>query len=167
VESGRSAFFVVMTLAALSGCNHEATSLPIPDDASGLRQFPIAAGQVFQTEFTIKAVYPAAPMSTFYGDRMPEPWIPCGLRKPEWSRFMDSVGGEPVQVDQQLHYWINRDTNRLMMLTARYLSPRERPTGDPSNDVQHVFVVEQVGIDIYETIESLNLQCDGDDKVAP
>lgn len=165
--SGHSVLFMMMALVALSGCTHEPTTLPIPENAADLRQFPFGDGRVFQTEFSIKAAYPSDPMTAFYRNRMPEPWIPCGLPNQEWSRFMDATGGEPVQVDQQLRHWINRDTNRLLMLSARYLSHRDRPTGDPVDDVQHIILIEQIGRDIDEAIEFLNLQCDGDDPVAP
>lgn len=150
----------VALVALLSACSetYVPTPLAVPDSAIALQQFEFLQGHAYQTEYTLKAAYPATPAFEHYLRIVPAPWIRCDWSGPNWQRFLDSTEGPTRTVLQQLHMWVNREAERTLMLATRYVSAGDC-TSIPLDEDQHVVVVEYFGVDVDDTITHLKLTC--------
>ena len=101
--------------------------------------------------------FPQSPAVDFYQKSLNAPWVKCEWAS-AWSSHVDAQGTEPFTVHQQLHYWVNPEIERTLMLTLRYHS-----TDDsweiPDNDTQHIVVVEYLRTSVADTISHLKLRC--------
>lgn len=141
----------------LCACSQNPTSIGVPAIAESIERFPILGGSAFKTQYTLKAAYPLTPALEYYRVQFGKPWLLCEWSGPAWHYFIDAQGDTPFAVHQQLYMWVNREAQREIMLSLRYLS--EQNATLPDSDVQNVVLVEYMHANVAETVERLKLRC--------
>jgi hypothetical protein len=139
----------------LSACTRigDPTLLPLPQDAIDARHVASAAGRVSQTDFTLEAAYPDGSAARHYAQRLSRPWPRCEA-PPRWQRLQE----RGATVHQQAHAWIDRETRRTIQVFLRYATEGERAER-PAYPIQHVIVLEHLGVDVDAEVRRLGLAC--------
>jgi len=143
----------------LVGCGPvgEPTKLPVPDGALEVRETTFANGRAYQTDFTLKVPYPDSGALDHYIKAVPAPWVRCDWA-PNWDSHLDGTMTPIHTVHQQMHVWVNRETERALLVAMRYYSASDCAP-KPLNDDQRVVVVEYMGVNVEDHIKTLELKC--------
>lgn len=150
---------VVMLSLALAACSPvgEPTKLPAPEGALDVNQVTFAQGRAHQTDFTLKVPYPDERVLDHYTKMVPASWIRCEWA-PKWDSHLDGTVTPMRTVHQQLHIWVNRESQRALLLAMRYYSASDCAPR-PLNVDQKVVLVEYMGVDVDDHIKNLQLRC--------
>ncbi len=129
------------------------TLLSLPRDAIDASHTASAAGRVYQTDFTLEAAYPDERAARHYAQQLSRPWLAC--EKPSgWQRRQERGG----TVHQQTHAWTDRVARRSIVVLLRYVTEGERAER-PAYPIQHVIVLEHIGVDVDDALRGLSLTC--------
>jgi hypothetical protein len=157
----RPALLTAVVAIIVLGCSlsEKPTPVPIPEGATELSHIVVSVGtpRGYQTEFTLRADFPASPVPELYAKALSDSWTRCDWSS-EWTRFVDEAAKPPRTVHQQLHFWFNRDAGRTLELLARYYSSGDRAQR-PENDKQRVVVTELINQNVDEKISKLRVKC--------
>lgn len=109
----------------------------------------------------MQAAYPLTPALDYYQSRIGAPWTYCEWGGLKWQNFVDSRGSTAIAVHQHLHMWVNRETQREIMLPMQFRSDNFAEL--PEGDIQHMVPVENMNTNVSETIKRLKLRCTSGD----
>lgn len=146
-----------------SGCStgsNDWSEFPTHPDAEHVQVFNLRYGSAKQQHYVIEAVYPDKQVLEFYSKNIGPPWVACEF-KDEWMSFEDATKNAPIFVHQSLRYWVNFETERLLMLAVRYESESGEYREIPDNTKQNVYLVENREGDISDALSRLKLVCNG------
>lgn len=134
------------------------TPLTAPAGATDLRSLPLEGGRAFQTDFILRAEYPANPALVHYTALLTSPWQPCDWSSARWQRFVDTSAGAPRVVHQRIDMWVNPAAGRSFTLAVRYYTAGDAAS-EPANNVQWVVAVETMKVKVEEITQQLSLSC--------
>ena len=112
---------IVVSLA-VSAVDFSPTALATPNAAMDVKSFTFLDGKAHQTNFKLNAKFPSNPSLTHYSTAIDAAWKRC-TQGGEWDHF----GAEKAHriVHQSLHWWVNDQRRRAILLAIRYDSSDE------------------------------------------
>ena len=156
--SARAAVLIVAAIIVGIARAEEPTPLPLPVHAIGVRQSLVFDGRAIQTDYMLRAKYPATPALEHYLRVIREPWIRCQWSGLNWESFLDGTVKPTQTVHQQLHIWLNPKARRTLVLATKYFSAGQSAR-EPDNDDQRVVLMEYFAQNVREVARDLQLKC--------
>jgi len=145
----------------LNGCFENSQSwskFPVFPNANDVQEFNLLEDRAHQVSYVVTAVYPNTGVAEFYSGEVREPWVPC-FEMIKWQSFADATRDPAAYIHQVRLYWVNYETNRLLLLGIRYISEGSKFKELPDNPNQNIYLVEYQEANVDQMIATLELTC--------